>query len=116
MTIVGLGIVTLLEIFSLGLRLGTGSTVRTDAVAQGRQIMDDFLLRRPLREGTEEGRLDEKSRWQARVQGMRDSTSTLRLSSPWTLMEVSLDMRVNDAGRERHVEFKTLRLVKTKNP
>ena len=40
MTIVGLGVVTLLEIFSMGLRLGTRSTYRTDAVVQGRRIMD----------------------------------------------------------------------------
>jgi len=41
MTIVGLGIVTLLQIFSLGLRLGARSTVRTEVVTDGRQVMDD---------------------------------------------------------------------------
>ncbi|MGZ9125825.1 MAG: type IV pilus modification PilV family protein, partial [Candidatus Binatia bacterium] len=34
MTIVGLGVVTLLQIFSLGLRLASRSNVQTDAIAQ----------------------------------------------------------------------------------
>lgn len=116
MTVVGLGVVTLLEIFSLGLRLGARSTDRTEAIAYGSQVMDEFLLRQPLVEGAENGQLDDKTRWQIRVQAVKEPTTELTLSTPWKLMEVGLEMRVNEAGREKRVEFKTLRLVKAKNP
>ncbi len=41
MTIVGLGVVTLLEIFSLGLRLEARSSVRTAGISYGRQALDE---------------------------------------------------------------------------
>jgi prepilin-type N-terminal cleavage/methylation domain-containing protein len=44
MTIVGLGVVTLLQIFSFGLRLGAKSTVQTEAMAYGREMMDELLV------------------------------------------------------------------------
>ncbi|MEX0802386.1 MAG: prepilin-type N-terminal cleavage/methylation domain-containing protein [Candidatus Binatia bacterium] len=111
MTIVGLGVVTLLEVFSSGLRLGARSQVRTEAITYGRQIMDEILARHTLRDGTEQGMIDQTSRWKLEVQPVR-RTERLTLSSDWELKEIALDIIVSDAGREGHVEFKTLRLVK----
>jgi hypothetical protein len=34
------------------------------------------------------------------------------LSSAWELKEVAMELRLSDAGRERVVELKTLRLTK----
>ncbi len=116
MTIVGLGIVTLLQIFSLGLRLGARSTVRTEVVTDGRQVMDEFLARGTLQDGTERGTLDPKSRWKLEVRGTKNASTELSLSNAWELKEVALDVMMTDAGRERHVEFNTLRLVRKKNP
>lgn len=112
MTIVGLGVVTLLELFSSGLRLGVGSTVRTEAITHGRQIMDEVLARRTLKEGTEQGRIDDLTHWKLQVQPVRDSGEKLTLGTEWELKEVALDVVVTDAGRERHVELRTLRLFK----
>lgn len=116
MTIVGLGVVTLLEIFSLGLRLGARSSVRTEAMTYGRQVMNELLARRNLQEGTEQGTLDQTSRWKLQIQPVQDSSPALSLSDNWDLKEISLDVLVSDAGRERHVELKTLRLVRKKSP
>jgi prepilin-type N-terminal cleavage/methylation domain-containing protein len=116
MTIVGLGVVTLLEIFSLGLRLGARSTVRTEVITDGRHVMDNFLARGVIQEGTERGTLDPQSRWVLQVQGMKDVSTELSLSNDWELKEVALDLVVSDGGRERHVELNTLRLVRKKNP
>ena len=116
MTIVGLGVVTLLEIFSLGLRLGARSTVRTEVITDGRHVMDNFLARGALQEGTERGTLDPQSRWVLQVQGMKNVSTELSLSNDWELKEVALDLVVSDGGRERHVELNTLRLVRKKNP
>ena len=45
MAIVGLGVVTLLEIFSSGLQLGARSRDRTQNVAYARHVMDQLLAR-----------------------------------------------------------------------
>jgi len=111
MTIVGLGVVTLLEVFSSGLQLGVRSQVRTEAITYGRQIMDEILARHTLREGTEQGKIDQTSRWKLEVQPVR-RTERLTLSSDWELKEIALDIIVSDADRDRHVELRTLRLVK----
>lgn len=116
MTIVGLGVVTLLEIFSAGLRLGATSGVRTAAISYGSQALDDVLLRRQIRNGTEEGSIGEKQRWKLRVESVRDPNALLALASDWELKEVTMDLRVQEAGRESRVELKTLRLMKKSNP
>jgi general secretion pathway protein I len=116
MTIVGIGVVTLLEIFSTGLRLGSRSTSATEAMTYGRQAMDTILLRRKIDEGALQGSLNERTRWKLGIEPVREPTDSLSLSSAWELTEVTLDVRVTDGGRERPVELRTYRLVRKKNP
>jgi general secretion pathway protein I len=110
MAIVGLGVVTLLEIFSSGLQLGARSRDRTEAVAYGRQVMDQFLARRTLAEGTEQGKIGE-SRWQLQVQPVTP-VEGLALGNDWELKEIAVEISVPELGRESRVELRTLRLVK----
>jgi prepilin-type N-terminal cleavage/methylation domain-containing protein len=116
MTIVGLGVVTLLQIFSLGLRLQARSTVRTEAIVQGARVMDELLARKRLGEGSERGKLAPDGHWTSQVQGTRDASSSLSLSGNWEIKEVALEMVVQDGARERRMELKTLRLSKKANP
>jgi general secretion pathway protein I len=116
MTIVGIGVVTLLEIFSMGLRLGARSSGATEAMTYGRQAMDEILLRRKIDEGTQEGSLNAKARWKIGIQTVRDPADSPSLSSDWELQEITLDIRMADGGRERPVELRTLRLVRKKGP
>jgi prepilin-type N-terminal cleavage/methylation domain-containing protein len=115
MAIVGLGVVTLLELFSMGLRLGARSSARTEANSYARQVMDEVLARQTLQNGTERGGTDPSRHWTLQIQTMPDSEQTLSLSNVWELKEISLDMVVMDAGRERHVTLRTLRLAKKTN-
>jgi prepilin-type N-terminal cleavage/methylation domain-containing protein len=115
MTIVGLGVVTLLEVFSSGLRLGARSQDRTEVITQGRQVMDQFLARGTLTEGTEQGTIGENGRWKLQVQPVR-STEELNLGNDWELKEIALDIIVPESSSERRVELRTLRLVKKGNP
>jgi general secretion pathway protein I len=110
LTILGLGVVILLQIFSMGLRLGARSAEYTTAVTSGARVMDELLARKKLVEGSQSGTLGSEGRWNAQVQAVRDGQTELVLSSPWTLKEVSLEVTVIEAGRERRVELKTLRL------
>jgi general secretion pathway protein I len=116
MTIVGIGVVTLLEIFSLGLRLGSRSSAATEAMAYGRQAMDEILLRRKIEEGAQQGVLNDQTRWRLGVEPVREPPEKLSLSSPWELKEITLDMRVTEAGRDRPVELRTYRLLRKNNP
>ena len=114
MAIVGLGVVTLLEIFSLGLRLEARSAARTEAAAYGRQAMDGFLIRGPLAAGEERGTIGKEHRWQAEVRPLRDEGQLSPGS--WGVTEIIMLMRYRDGEREKQIEIKTLRLVKTKRP
>jgi general secretion pathway protein I len=116
MTIVGIGVVTLLEIFSTGLRLGSRSSAATEAMTYGRQAMDEILLRRKIEEGAQQGSLNERARWKLGIEPVKEPSDRLSLSSAWELKEITLDMRVTDAGRDRPVELRTYRLVRKKNP
>jgi prepilin-type N-terminal cleavage/methylation domain-containing protein len=116
MTIVGIGVVTLLEIFSLGLRLESRSSAATEAMAYGRQTMDEILLRRKIEEGAQQGVLNDQTRWRLGVESVREPSETLALSSPWELKEITLNMRVTEAGKDRPVELRTYRLVRRNNP
>ena len=115
MTIVGIGVVTLLELFSVGLRLGARSSVQTEALAYGRQIMDGILARPKLEDGAEKGTYQERARWTLQVQTVRDSSTALTLGANLELKEVALNVMVDDGGRERRVELKTLRLARKLN-
>jgi len=116
LTIVGIGVVVLLQIFSQGLRLEARSTVRTEAVARGARVMDELLTRKKLAEGSDSGRLDDNARWSARIRATtQDSVPTLNLSNNWELKEMALELMVTDDGRDRRVELKTLRLAKKPN-
>lgn len=111
-TIVGLGVVTVLQIFSLGLRLGALSTTSTEAVTHGARVMDELLARKKLFEGSDSGTLGAAGRWKSQVQAVRDSSPSLNLSSNWELREVAVEMTVMEGERERRVDFNTLRLTK----
>jgi prepilin-type N-terminal cleavage/methylation domain-containing protein len=116
MTILGLGVVTLLQIFSQGLRLGARSTARTETVAAGARVMDELLARRTLSDGGQNGKLGNHGRWTAQVQTVRDPSPALELSSNWELKEVNLEVTVLESGVERRIDLKTLRLSKKGAP
>ena len=111
-TIVGLGVVAVLQVFSLGLRLGARSTTSTEAVTYGARVMDELLARKKLFEGSDSGTLGAAGRWRSQVQAVRDSSPSLNLSSNWELREVAVEMIVMEGDRERRVDLKTLRLTK----
>ena len=116
MTILSLGVVTLLQIFSVGLRLGARSSASTATVTDGARVMDELLARKKLPLGSESGTLGSDGHWQAQVQSMRSSPLSLEPAGNWELKEVTLEMTISDGGRRRTMDFKTLRLTKKGNP
>lgn len=114
MSIVGLGVVTLFEVFSVGLRLGAKSFERTEAVAYSRQAIDELLIRPRLSDGGEEGSFGEKYRWSLQIKPFQEDAPFS--STGWDLKEVTLKMRFREGDREKDVEWRTLRLVRKKGP
>jgi prepilin-type N-terminal cleavage/methylation domain-containing protein len=114
MAIVGLGVVALMEIFSMGLRLATASAARTEAVAYSRQVMDEFLVRQMFDGRAEAGSIGKTHRWQVDVQPLRDSTD-LGATMRWDINQITLRMRYLDGERDKLVEVQTLRIQKRKN-
>jgi prepilin-type N-terminal cleavage/methylation domain-containing protein len=110
LAIVGLGVVTLLEIFSLGLRVGSKSSLETESMAYGRQVMDEVLARVAIDQGPSQGTFQERGRWHLRVQTVREPERILSLGAAWELKEVTIGVRLTGADRE--VELKTLKLVR----
>jgi general secretion pathway protein I len=113
MAIVGLGVVALFEIFSLGLRLESRSAARTEAVAFGRQVMDEALIRRSLNAGEESGSLGGDLRWRLRVQPLKDEGQLAPTGVD--VNEIAVAMRYRDGDRERQIEMRTLRVLKQQN-
>ncbi|HEX9879223.1 MAG TPA: prepilin-type N-terminal cleavage/methylation domain-containing protein [Candidatus Binatia bacterium] len=103
MAIVSLGVVTLLEVFSSGLRLGAKGAERTEAADAGRQVMDEVLTRREIAQGREDGTAANGERWSVKITPLRGD-SGLDLSAGWELREISLQMG-------SALRMKTLRLV-----
>src|SRR3970282_3006505 len=101
MTIVALGVVTVVEIFSMGLRLGSRSADQTEAMTYGRQVMDDFLVTTKLEQGSEQGSLQDVGRWKVFVRPAENPSADPALSSAWELKEVIMELRLSDAGGER---------------
>lgn len=114
MAIVGLGVVALMEIFSMGLRLATASAARTEAVAYSRQVMDEFLVRQAFDGRADAGSIGKTHRWQVDVQPLRDNTN-LGAVMRWDINRITLRMRYPDGERDKLVEIETLRIRKRKN-
>lgn len=112
MTIVGLGVATLLQIFSQGLQLHTRSTVKSEAIIRGARLLDEMLARNELPDGSDNGSFGAGGRWTAEIQTVRDEPSSLNLGNRWELKEITLRLLIDDGGRERRTELKTLRLVR----
>lgn len=114
MAIVGLGVMTLFEALSAGLRLETRSSDQTKAITYSRQAIDGFLIRRGIRDGGEEGSVGGRYHWSVEVRPFQESS---QLSSVrWDLKEVRFRARYREGEREKEVELKTLRLLKKNNP
>ena len=114
MAIVTLGVVTLFEVFSLALRLGTRSVAKTEAVTLSRQVLDEALVLRKVREGVEQGSFGGGHRWKLQVEPFQREDE-IHLSEDWALKVITLQLQYGEGGSPKQVEVKTLHLVKTEN-
>lgn len=110
LAIVSIGVVAVLQIFSLGLRLAGASAARTDAVAYSREALDSFLVRKAFNGGGEAGSFGRTLRWQVDVDPIRDDSQDAPPN--WLVSEITVTLSYPDAERDKLVQMKTLRIVK----
>jgi general secretion pathway protein I len=110
MAIVGIGIVTVMEIFSLGLRLAGASSTRTEAIAYSREAFDSFLIRKSFDTRGESGSFGRALRWRIDVDPVRDESQDAPPN--WDVSEITMTLSYPDAERDKMVQIKTLRVVK----
>ena len=113
MAIVGIGVATVLQIFSVGLRLATASSARTDAVAYSRQAVDAFLARQIVDARGDSGSIGRTFAWQIDVDPVRDDSQDAPPN--WRINEITLRLRYPEAERDKEIQMKTLRIVKQKS-
>ena len=113
LTIVGLGVATVLEVFSLGLRLAAKSSEISQARLYGQTVMDEVIVYGGPQSGREEGSFSSGQRWRLEVKTVREPAASL--ANPWELKEIGLEVRYREANRDKQLELKTLRLSKRAN-
>jgi len=111
MAIVGVGVVTVLQIFSSGLRLVSRTSLVSEATGLGREIMDETLSQRSSPDGRERRTSLDGARWTVET-GPARVDKELGLSEPWQLEETVVEVRYRNGFRERNLTLRTLRLVR----
>ncbi len=70
LSILGIGLMVILELFSGGLRLGRFSEEHTRALRYASVKLEEMSIRKTLEEGEEEGEFDPDFRWKVGVRKM----------------------------------------------
>ena len=116
LAILGVGVVTVLELFSGALRMETTAGTRARAVIYARGLLDQTLTVSEVRPASDRGQFDNGYRWERTIreapeftdQGDRD----LGVQSEIMLFEIEVSVLwPQSAGREGVYTIRTLRLA-----
>jgi prepilin-type N-terminal cleavage/methylation domain-containing protein len=126
MAILGVGVVTVLELFSAGLRMEGNAGFRARAVVYARGLLDQTLALPELRAGSDRGRFDETFTWEVVVReapeftdeaakgGLSTKQKDMAVKNPSDLVMYDIEVSVSwpQAGnREGVYAIRTLRLT-----
>ncbi|HWP48217.1 MAG TPA: prepilin-type N-terminal cleavage/methylation domain-containing protein [Candidatus Limnocylindrales bacterium] len=112
LTILSIGLISAIEVFSHDLRLVLSSKEYTQALTHAQELIEELDLN-PLTEGTEAGEFSDGYRWQRTVTPY--SLDKEESSSPVRMFEVKVTVSWSSGNKTRDVELTTLRTVLTKN-
>jgi len=116
MAILGVGVVTVLELFSAGLRVQRASGVRARAVAHARTLLDQTITLPELVPAEERGQFGDGYRWERRVREAREFTDAsgrdLDVQSELTMYEIEVAVLwAQSPDREGVYAIRTLRVA-----
>jgi len=112
--ILGVALVTVMQLFAGGLRSARASADYTRAVFLAREKLEETILTSPLTETTLAGDLDPGQKWECRITPITDETDTQTTSqtqgpSPW---RVSCTIYWLANNRTKEYTLETVRLGK----
>lgn len=116
MAIVGIGVVTTLEIFNAALRTEHGAGIRSRAVMRARSLMEQTMVVAEPVAGRESGDFGDGYRWERQVREARElldgNTRELDVKSDLTLYEIEVSVLwPQSPDREGVYTLRTLRLA-----
>jgi len=116
MAILGVGVVTVLELFSAGLRVERNSGIRARAVLRARALLDQTLTIPEIAPGADRGEYGDGYRWERRVREATEYTDSgdqaLGVQSELTMFEVEVSVLwPQDVTREGVYTLRTLRVA-----
>ena len=116
MAILGVGVVTVLELFSAGLRVERNSGIRTRAVVRARALLDQTLAIPEIAPGADHGEYGDGYRWERRIREAPEYTDNgdqeLGVESELTMLEVEVSVLwPQDLHREGVYTVRTLRVA-----
>lgn len=116
LAILGLGIVTVLELLSGSLNIGVKASRHTQAAIYAQNIMDRLFARTALQDGDERGEFQDGYVWQARIQEIRpdDDRSRLQPNRPnqtdlFHLKEIEVQISWSENGGAQSFILRSLR-------
>jgi len=123
LAILGVGVVTVLELFSAGLRMESGAAVRSRAVVYARGLLDQTMALPELRAGSDRGRFDDMYHWEVAVRQAPEYTEDpnkpqhdLAIKSEVVMYEIEVSVLwPQSANREGVYTIRTLRLAPRPN-
>jgi general secretion pathway protein I len=114
LAIVGIGVTTVLQLFSGGLRMEGIASSHAKAVIYARGLLDDILARPEILPGADQGKYDDGYHWERRVRQapeLTDHTSDLQTQSELTMYELEVTVLwPSSADREGTYTLRTLRV------
>ena len=116
LAIVGIGVVTVLEILSSGLRMETASGARARAVVYARSMLDKALTAPDVAVGMEHGGWEDGYRWEVRAREAPEALGRdereFDIESDLTMYEIEISVLwPQTADRDGVYTIRTLRLA-----
>jgi len=119
LAILGVGVVTVLELFSAALRMESGAGVRSRAVVYARGLLDQTMALPEVRAGSDRGRFDDMYHWEVVVREAPESgqdkdkpAHDLTIKNDFVMYEIEVSVLwTQTANREGVYTIRTLRLA-----
>ncbi|MCJ8499373.1 type IV pilus modification PilV family protein [Desulfatitalea alkaliphila] len=113
--ILAIALVTIMQLFSGGLRTGHLSEQYTRAVLCARQTMEELLLRPDSAEETLAGESSDGFRWQADITLADTDEDPPARAGELRLFHIALKVWWDDGQRQREVDLETVYLAKARD-
>ena len=108
--ILAIGIVTIIQLFTGGLRSVSTSENYSQAIFHAREKMNEILMAESLAEGIVEGTFDDGYQWQAELIEIKGQSDKVNL--PISKFSVHLIIQWNQGSRTKKIELNSITIAK----